>query len=256
MHPGARVLDKGEDRAALVGDERVPDRHVDPGVPDPGRLHRHELAKVVGVERPAVHHLGAVGVDEAHARARLDPHRLAVPGRDPHQLSHFSSSMTGSEPLDSRTARVHDGSRQTTGDLIRFHARRSQAGRILRSVHPNIHPPRDPWSLARRARGHAADPTCGSIATRRGRSLPPIAGARPGTAGLERPPRSFGYARQRCAACENAAPPSTSILPASRRRRESGVRMVRFNPLTGADHPHGLPFAPPGRGIGVSPEWP
>ena len=52
-----------------------------------------------------------------------------------------------------------------------------------------------------------------------------------------------------------------SGAPRGRRRRLlSRVRMDRFNPLTGADHPHGLVFAPPGCGtgcgIGVTPAWP
>ena len=54
VDPARGVLDQGQDPSALVGDERV----ADPGNDPPDRytavLHRHELAHVVGIERPGV----------------------------------------------------------------------------------------------------------------------------------------------------------------------------------------------------------
>nr|GFD44197.1 hypothetical protein [Tanacetum cinerariifolium] len=66
MHAGGGVFDQCQDGMAGTGDERVADDRIQMLRPHARGLHAHELFKVIGIPRPAVDDLGAVGVDDAH----------------------------------------------------------------------------------------------------------------------------------------------------------------------------------------------
>jgi hypothetical protein len=68
---GRGILDQGQDRSPAVGDERVSRRGHEFHQGRPAVLHRHELAKVGGIEGPGVHHLRPVNVDDPDSLAAL-----------------------------------------------------------------------------------------------------------------------------------------------------------------------------------------
>src|ERR1700730_11117186 len=63
VDPARGILDHGEDRAPLVGHERIADRWNDSPDRHPAVLHRHEFPDIVGAERPGIDHLLPFRVD-------------------------------------------------------------------------------------------------------------------------------------------------------------------------------------------------
>ena len=64
MHAAGRVFDEGQHRATLVATQCVTDLWVDFEHCAAAMLHRHKFRDVISAERPGIHHLAAVGVDD------------------------------------------------------------------------------------------------------------------------------------------------------------------------------------------------
>jgi hypothetical protein len=76
------VLKEGQDRASLVGAHDVADLGDDLQDLRAGVLHGHEFCEVLGVERPGVDDLLAMGVDDLDELALGDTRRFALAGGD------------------------------------------------------------------------------------------------------------------------------------------------------------------------------
>ena len=90
VDPARGVLDHGEDRPALVGDERVADRRNDMSDRHPSMLHRHEFPDIVGAERPRIDHLLPFRIADFDGLALANARSLALTRRD---LDHAASPL-------------------------------------------------------------------------------------------------------------------------------------------------------------------
>src|SRR5215475_14597661 len=105
--PG-RVLDQGEDGAPAIGAKDVTNLWHEPKCMCAGVFHRHELTQVIAIERPSVHHLLPVGIDDPNVLPTRNVRRLAPSCRYLNRgCSHFLPRL-GLAPLVRRPS--HDPS--------------------------------------------------------------------------------------------------------------------------------------------------
>ena len=92
VNTGGRIFHEGNNRTAPIGEERIAQDGVESHIGRPRRLHRHELIQIVGVQRPAVDDLGAIGIDKFYFRTRPKTYSLSVTCRNPDrfQLTHLA----------------------------------------------------------------------------------------------------------------------------------------------------------------------
>jgi hypothetical protein len=80
MHPAGRVFDESEDRTTAIAAQDIagPRRYAQRM--GARMFVRHELAEVVSMERPGVHHLLAVRIDNRYRLSGGDERGFAAPG--------------------------------------------------------------------------------------------------------------------------------------------------------------------------------